>query len=112
LHDKATVGLSLKQRMEYKPSNLIGNVLHYMKMLKFHFIHDGIIYLDCPNKLNVLIFIMMMCMTQMETTITTQLKKKMADGSSTPKTSFCYTHSKLRFFKAIKVSINFVTLAC
>jgi hypothetical protein len=48
----------------------------------------------------------------METTITMQLKKKMADGSFTPKTSFCYTHSKLCFFKAIKVSINFVTLAC
>ncbi len=81
LHDKATIGLSLKRCMEYKPSNLIGNVLHYMKMLKFHFIHNGIIYLDCPNKLNLLIFMMMMCMTHMRTTITMQLKKKMADGS-------------------------------
>jgi hypothetical protein len=39
-------------------------------------------------------------------------KQKWPMGVSTPKTSFCYTHSKLCFFKAIKVFINFVTLAC
>jgi hypothetical protein len=30
-------------------------------------------------------------------------KEKWPIRVSTPKTSFCYTHSKLRFFKAIKV---------
>ncbi len=45
-------------------------------MLKFHFIHNDIIYVNCPNKLNLLIFMTMMCMTHMRTTITMHLKKK------------------------------------